>query len=56
MFIKFLFLESDEIDIEDLIDDFLTFFVAGQETTSNMLAFAVLEIGQNPLVLKKFFL
>ncbi|RNA02228.1 cholesterol 24-hydroxylase-like, partial [Brachionus plicatilis] len=46
-------LKTDNIDIEDLVDDFLTFFVAGQETTSNMLAFSILELGQNPKVLKK---
>nr|ATW72318.1 cytochrome p450 CYP3049B5 [Brachionus calyciflorus] len=45
--------KNNEIDIEDLIDDFLTFFVAGQETTSNMLAFAILELGQNPDALEK---
>nr|AHL88994.1 cytochrome p450 3049B2 [Brachionus koreanus] len=44
--------KEDNIDIEDLVDDFLTFFVAGQETTSNMLAFSLLELGQNPDVLK----
>nr|UOU03254.1 cytochrome P450 3049B2 [Brachionus rubens] len=42
-----------KIDIEDLVDDFLTFFVAGQETTSNMLAFVILEIGQHPDIVKK---
>lgn len=36
-----------------MIDDFLTFFVAGQETTANTLAFSFLEIGKNPEVLQK---
>nr|QEV83801.1 cytochrome P450 [Brachionus rotundiformis] len=45
--------KTSSIDIEDLVDDFLTFFVAGQETTSNMLAFAILELGQNIPVLNK---
>nr|QVK45595.1 cytochrome P450 [Brachionus paranguensis] len=45
--------KTENIDIEDLVDDFLTFFVAGQETTSNMLAFSILELGKNTQVLKK---
>jgi cholesterol 24-hydroxylase len=36
-----------------MIDDFVTFFIAGQETTANSLGFAFLEIGKNPKVLKK---
>nr|ATW72316.1 cytochrome p450 CYP3049A4 [Brachionus calyciflorus] len=39
--------EGDSFDIEDLIDEFLTFFIAGQETVANSLAFAILELGQN---------
>lgn len=34
--------------MDDLIDQFLTFFIAGQETTANSLAFAILELGRNP--------
>ena len=37
-----------------MVDNFLTFFVAGQETTANTLAFAILELGRNPDVLKKY--
>ena len=36
-----------------MIDDFITFFVAGQETTANTLAFCFIEIAKNPLVAKK---
>jgi cytochrome P450 len=39
--------------MEPLIDDFITFFNAGQETTANALAFCFLELGKNPRVLKK---
>jgi cholesterol 24(S)-hydroxylase len=40
--------------MEALIDDFVTFFIAGQETTANTLAFSFLEMGRNPEVFKKF--
>lgn len=36
-----------------MTDDFLTFFVAGQETTANALAFCFLEMGKNPEIAKK---
>lgn len=39
---------GDTFDLDDLIDQFLTFFIAGQETTANSLAFAILELGRNP--------
>lgn len=45
--------EKEEFDIEDLVDDFATFFVAGQETTANTLAFCFIEIARHPEVLKK---
>ena len=37
-----------------MIDEFLTFFFAGQETTANALAFSVMAIGRHPAVLEKF--
>jgi cholesterol 24(S)-hydroxylase len=37
-----------------MVDDFMTFFLAGQETTANTLAFCFLELGQNPEILKKY--
>lgn len=43
----------DEIDVEEMVDDFSTFFIAGQETTANTLAFVFIEIARNPDVLKK---
>jgi cholesterol 24(S)-hydroxylase len=36
-----------------MVDDFMTFFLAGQETTANTLAFAFLEIGKQPQVFEK---
>lgn len=45
--------DSENFDMEDMIDDFVTFFGAGQETTANTLAFCFIEIAKNPLVAKK---
>nr|UOU03252.1 cytochrome P450 3049C1 [Brachionus rubens] len=45
--------KDDEIDLESLVDDFITFFNAGQETTANTLAFCFLELGRNPQVYNK---
>jgi cholesterol 24(S)-hydroxylase len=39
--------------MEVMLDDFLLFFIAGQETTANTLAFCLLELGRNPDVMKK---
>lgn len=36
-----------------MVDDFVTFFVAGQETTANALAFSFLEMGKNPEIARK---
>ena len=36
-----------------MADDFVTFFVAGQETTANTLGFCFLEMGKNPEIVKK---
>ena len=35
------------MDLDSLIDDFITFLIAGQETTANTLASSFLEIGKN---------
>ncbi len=48
-----IYLESDNHDIENLIDEFITFFIAGQETTANTLSFCILELARNPDVFKK---
>lgn len=36
-----------------MTDDFITFFVAGQETTANTLAFCFLEFGKRPDIVKQ---
>lgn len=41
------------MDLEELVDDFLTIFGAGQETTANSLAFTILELGRNPHCLER---
>ena len=46
-------LKDGGIDLEELVDDFLTFFAADQETTSNALSFTVLELGLSPHCFKK---
>ncbi|KAL0963158.1 hypothetical protein UPYG_G00350460 [Umbra pygmaea] len=40
-------------DEELMLDNFVTFFVAGQETTANQLAFTVMELGRLPEILEK---
>ncbi|XP_053553448.1 cholesterol 24-hydroxylase [Bombina bombina] len=44
---------EENCDDEMLIDNFVTFFIAGQETTANQLAFAVMELGRHPEILRK---
>ena len=41
------------VDIEELVDDFATFYIAGQETTSNLLTFSLVLTLQNPNVLER---
>jgi cholesterol 24(S)-hydroxylase len=41
------------VDLEAMIDDFITFFIAGQETTANTLAFCFLELGKNKSIFLK---
>nr|QUF59384.1 cytochrome p450 CYP3049B2 [Brachionus angularis] len=45
--------KEDYFDLEVMIDDFITFFIAGQETTANTLAFCFLELGKNPNIIAK---
>ena len=40
--------ENLDLDFEEIIDDFCTFFIAGQETISTALTFAVMFLGKNP--------
>nr|AUX14953.1 cytochrome p450 CYP46A4 [Kryptolebias marmoratus] len=42
-----------EEDEEFMLDNFVTFFIAGQETTANQLAFCVMELGRHPEILEK---
>jgi cholesterol 24-hydroxylase len=44
---------EDNVNLEQFVDEFVTFFLAGQETTANTLAFCFLEIGRNEQVLLK---
>ncbi|XP_069805261.1 cholesterol 24-hydroxylase-like isoform X2 [Dendropsophus ebraccatus] len=39
--------------MDDFIDNFVTFFIAGQETTANQLSFAVQELGRHPEILAR---
>ncbi|XP_074541000.1 cholesterol 24-hydroxylase-like isoform X2 [Halichoeres trimaculatus] len=40
-------------DEEFMLDNFVTFFIAGQETTANQLAFCIMELGRHPEILQK---
>ncbi|TMS12635.1 Cholesterol 24-hydroxylase [Larimichthys crocea] len=40
-------------DEEFMLDNFVTFFIAGQETTANQLAFCIMELARLPDVLEK---
>ncbi|XP_056401207.1 cholesterol 24-hydroxylase-like isoform X2 [Hyla sarda] len=44
---------EDTCDLESLLDNFVTFFIAGQETTANQLSFAVMELARNPNILER---
>lgn len=53
LYILLYFKEGESFDIEKMTDDFITFFVAGQETTANALSFCFLELGKNPDIVRK---
>jgi cholesterol 24(S)-hydroxylase len=53
VFIIFVNQEDEDMDLEAMIDDFITFFIAGQETTANTLAFCFLELGKNKNIFLK---
>ncbi|XP_008936211.1 PREDICTED: cholesterol 24-hydroxylase, partial [Merops nubicus] len=40
-------------DDENIVDNFITFFVAGHETTANQLSFTVMALGQHPEILER---
>ncbi|XP_020609150.1 cholesterol 24-hydroxylase-like [Orbicella faveolata] len=49
-------IEQQEADpnlgIEDMLDDFLTFFIAAHETTASLMSFCLLEIGGHPEIME----
>ncbi|XP_068110467.1 cholesterol 24-hydroxylase-like isoform X2 [Hyperolius riggenbachi] len=45
--------QEEDCDMEDLLDNFVTFFIAGQETTANQLSFTVIELARSPDIMKK---
>jgi hypothetical protein len=53
LYILIKYKENEAFEMEDMIDDFITFFVAGQETTANTLAFCFLELARNPEIVEK---
>ncbi|KAM8847245.1 cholesterol 24-hydroxylase-like isoform 1-T1 [Synchiropus picturatus] len=44
---------EQEEDEDLMVDNFVTFFIGGQETTANQLAFCVRELGRYPEILEK---
>uniref|UniRef100_H3CWE3 Cytochrome P450, family 46, subfamily A, polypeptide 1, tandem duplicate 2 n=1 Tax=Tetraodon nigroviridis TaxID=99883 RepID=H3CWE3_TETNG len=40
-------------DEEFMLDNFVTFFIAGQETTANQLGFCIMELARHPEILKR---
>lgn len=43
----------ENVDIEELVDDFVTFYIGGQESTASMLTFALALTLLHPNVLDK---
>uniref|UniRef100_A0A4W6D9I8 Cholesterol 24-hydroxylase n=1 Tax=Lates calcarifer TaxID=8187 RepID=A0A4W6D9I8_LATCA len=44
---------ADKEDEEFMLDNFVTFFIAGQETTANQISFCIMELGRHPDILEK---
>ncbi len=44
---------KDKDAMENVIDEFVAFFIAGQETTANLLSFTLLELGHHPEVMRR---
>jgi len=44
---------GDDLTDDDLLDDFVTLFVAGQETTANALSFLLNEVVRRPEIALK---
>ncbi|XP_039195643.1 cholesterol 24-hydroxylase isoform X2 [Crotalus tigris] len=45
--------DQEESDDENMIDNFLTFFVAGHDTTANQLSFTIMELARHPEIVTK---
>jgi len=54
LFVATCVLEADpSLTDENLLDEFVTFFVAGHETTANALSFLLCEVGRRPDVMQR---
>ncbi|XP_053132947.1 cholesterol 24-hydroxylase-like isoform X2 [Hemicordylus capensis] len=45
--------QEGDYDDENMLDNFVTFFVAGHETTANQLSFTVMELARQPEIVMK---
>ncbi|XP_070608534.1 cholesterol 24-hydroxylase isoform X1 [Erythrolamprus reginae] len=45
--------DQEESDDENMVDNFVTFFAAGHETTANQLSFTIMELGRHPEIVSK---
>ena len=45
--------KEENIEMAELVDEFVTFYLAGQETTSNLLSFSIVMLQQHPDVLHR---
>ncbi|XP_060118762.1 cholesterol 24-hydroxylase-like [Heteronotia binoei] len=45
--------QEGDCDYESMLDNFITFFFAGHDTTANQLTFAIMELGRQPEVMAK---
>ncbi|KAL8168966.1 UNVERIFIED_CONTAM: hypothetical protein K2H54_027237, partial [Gekko kuhli] len=45
--------QEGDCDDESMLDNFVTFFFAGHETTANLLSFTIMELGRQPEILAK---
>ena len=50
---KLLLGKEDNIEMAELVDEFVAFYLAGQETTSNLLSFSLVLLQQHPDVLHR---
>ncbi|XP_032090048.1 cholesterol 24-hydroxylase isoform X2 [Thamnophis elegans] len=45
--------DQEESDDENMVDNFVTFFVAGHETTASQLSFTIMELARQPEIVAK---